>query len=130
MKKRFFIGIAIFSIAVVMALGIGTISNYLSFFKSFSVTVDNQSDFDIVSVETGLLQTDSKDMYSKTIKSGQKLKIKPELTLSGEGAIYMKFTDSRGKSTQETVCGYTEYLSGYSKVTITNERTIVEQKCY
>lgn len=43
--------------------------------------------------------------------------------------MYMKFTDSRGKSTQETVCGYTEYLSGYSKVTITNERTIVVEKC-
>lgn len=131
MRKRFFIGIAIFTLATVVALGIGTMSNILSFFKSFSVTVDNQSDFDIVSVETGILQmnSDTKDSYSKTIKSGQKVKIKPELSLKGEGSIYMKFIDSRGTSTQETVCGYTEYLSGHSKVTITNEHITIVEKC-
>jgi hypothetical protein len=89
MKKRFFIGIAIFSVGIVMALGIGTISNIL-------------------------IQT---------------RKFKPTLSLHGEGAIYLKYTDAMGQSTQETVCGYTEYLSGYSKVMITNEDTTVVQQC-
>jgi hypothetical protein len=129
MKKRFFIGIAIFSAGIVMALGIGTISNILSPFKSFTLTVNNQSDVDISSIEIGLIHTDSKEVFTNPIKKGQTRKFKPTLSLHGEGAIYLKYTDAMGQSTQETVCGYTEYLSGYSKVTITNEDTTVVQQC-
>ncbi|MBY3621937.1 hypothetical protein HGO21_20655 [Acinetobacter sp. CUI P1] len=129
MKGRFFIGISIFSVSIVIALGIGTISNILTPFKSFSLTVDNQSDDEISSIEIGLIDTDSKELFTNPIKKDQKKKFKPTLSLSGEGAIYLKYTDAKGQSTQETVCGYTEYLSGYSTITITNEGTTVVQKC-
>lgn len=129
MKGRFFIGISIFSVSIVIALGIGTISNILTPFKSFSLTVDNQSDDEISSIEIGLIDTDSKELFTNPIKKDQKKKFKPTLSLSGEGAIYLKYTDAKGQSTQETVCGYTEYLSGYSTITITNEGTTVVQQC-
>jgi len=129
MKRRFFIGISIFSVSIVIALGIGTISNILTPFKSFSLTVDNQSDDEISSIEIGLIDTDSKELFTNPIKKDQKKKFKPTLSLSGEGAIYLKYTDAKGQSTQETVCGYTEYLSGYSTITITNEGTTVVQQC-
>jgi hypothetical protein len=78
MKKRFFIGIAIFSVGIVMALGIGTISNILSPFKSFTLTVNNQSDVDISSIEIGLIHTDSKEVFTNPIKKGQTRKDKQE----------------------------------------------------
>ncbi|WP_156114817.1 hypothetical protein [Paenibacillus sp. FSL R5-0345] len=129
MKRRFFIGISIFSMGIVIALGIGTISNILTPFKSFLLTVDNQSDDEISSIEIGLLHTDSKELFTNPIKKGETKKFKPTLSLSGEGSIYLKYTDAKGRSTQETVCGYTEYLSGYSTVTITNEGTTIVQQC-
>lgn len=129
MKRRFFIGISIFSMGIVIALGIGTISNILTPFKSFLLTVDNQSDDEISSIEIGLFHTDSKELFTDPIKKGETKRFKPTLSLSGEGSIYLKYTDAKGRSTQETVCGYTEYLSGYSTVTITNEGTTVVQQC-
>ncbi|MEK4348906.1 hypothetical protein [Paenibacillus sp. FSL P4-0184] len=129
MKRRFFIGIAIFSMGIVIAFGISTISNILSPFKSFLLTVDNQSDDDISSIEIGLIHTDSKELFTSPIKKGETKRFKPTLSLSGEGSIYLKYTNAKGQSTQETVCGYTEFLSGYSTVTITNEGTTVVQQC-
>lgn len=129
MKRRFFIGISIFSMGIVIALGIGTISNILTPFKSFLLTVDNQSDDEISSIEIGLIHTDSKELFTDPIKKGETKKFKPTLSLSGEGSIYLKYTDAKGQSTQEMVCGYTEYLSGYSTVTITNEGTTIVQQC-
>ncbi|MEK4351169.1 hypothetical protein MKX41_10000 [Paenibacillus sp. FSL R5-0475] len=129
MKRRFFIGISIFSMGIVIALGIGTISNILTPFKNFLLTVDNQSDDEISSIEIGLIHMDSKELFTDPIKKGETKKFKPTLSLSGEGSIYLKYTDAKGQSTQETVCGYTEYLSGYSTVTITNEGTTIVQQC-
>ncbi|MEK3736642.1 MULTISPECIES: hypothetical protein [Paenibacillus] len=129
MRKRFFIGITISLIACGVVLSVGTISNLLSPFKSFSVIVDNQSDVDISSIEVGLIRADSKKSYTSPIKAGQKKKFKPKLSLNGEGAIYLRYTNSNGQSKEQTVCGYTEYLSGHSKVTITNESTTVVQQC-
>ncbi|MGE7616194.1 hypothetical protein [Paenibacillus sp. FSL R5-0744] len=129
MKRRFFIGIAIFSLGIVIAFGIGTISNILTPFKNFLLTVDNQSDDEISSIEIGLIHMDSKELFTDPIKKGETKKFKPTLSLSGEGSIYLKYTNAKGQSTQETVCGYTEYLSGYSTVTITNEGTTVVQQC-
>lgn len=105
MKRRFFIGISIFLVGIVIAIGIGTISNILTPFKSFSLTVDNQSDDDISSIEIGLIDTDSKELFTSPIKKDHMKKFKPTLSLSGEGAIYLKYTDAKGQSTQETVCG-------------------------
>ncbi|MFD5020171.1 hypothetical protein ACFWMP_14815 [Paenibacillus sp. NPDC058367] len=129
MKRRFFIGIAIFSLGIVIAFGIGTISNILTPFKNFLLTVDNQSDDEISSIEIGLIHMDSKELFTDPIKKGETKKFKPTLSLSGEGSIYLKYTNAKGQSTQETVCGYTEYLSGYSTVTITNEGTTIVQQC-
>ncbi|WP_156113127.1 hypothetical protein NSQ90_16305 [Paenibacillus sp. FSL H7-0737] len=129
MKRRFFIGISIFSMGIVIALGIGTISNILTPFKNFLLTVDNQSDDEISSIEIGLIHMDSKELFTDPIKKGETKRFKPTLSLSGEGSIYLKYTDAKGQSTQETVCGYTEYLSGYSTVTITNEGTTIVQQC-
>ncbi|MFC3800840.1 hypothetical protein [Cohnella sp. GCM10012308] len=107
-------------------------------FRSFSVTVVNQSDYDLVSVETGILRSDaagnavqggSKNTYGKTIKAGHEKVISPKLSLNGEGGIYLKYTDSRGQTVQKTVCSYTESASGYSTVTIRNDRVDVKENC-
>ncbi|MDI4647821.1 hypothetical protein [Cohnella hashimotonis] len=107
-------------------------------FRSFSVTVVNDSDYDLVSVETGILHSDAagnaiesgaKHTYAKTIKTGQKKAISPKLSLNGEGGIYLKYTDARGQTVQKTVCSYTESASGYSTVTIRNDRVDVKENC-
>ncbi|OMF36709.1 hypothetical protein BK133_08670 [Paenibacillus sp. FSL H8-0548] len=100
------------------------------YFQSFSVTINNQSDYDIVSVETGIVAGTSKHIYDKQIKAGDSARIKPKLSLVGEGAVYLKYTDSRGDVTETSACGYTESLSGRIKLTITNDGVIEnEQKC-
>lgn len=113
-------------------------SNFFRQFQSFSLTVVNQSDYDIVSVETGIVQSDtsgnavegdSKHLFSKVIKSGQQTVIKPRLTINSEGGIYMKYMDSSGKEVLKTVCSYTESASGYSIVTIMNDKIEVEEQC-
>jgi hypothetical protein len=95
----------------------------------FSVTISNKSDYDLMSVETGIVSGASKDLYDKKIIAGAKAKIIPELRLTGEGAVYLKYTDSKGDTTDAVVCGYTESLSGRSTVTIYNDRVDVKQNC-
>ncbi|CAI6084094.1 hypothetical protein [Cohnella sp. JJ-181] len=107
-------------------------------FRSFSVTVINQSDYDLVSVETGILTNDakgnivksgSKESFNKPIKAGREKVLEPSLSLSGEGGIYLQYTDSRGDTVQKTVCSYTESVSGYSTVTIHNDNVEVKENC-
>lgn len=129
MKKRFIIGVSIFLIFSGALIGFQTLSNLLSPFKSFTVIVDNQSNLDISAIEIGLIRADSKELYSELIKAGQKQKFKPKLDLKGEGAIYLRYTNDKGHTSEHTICGYTEYLSGNSEMTITDERTTVVQNC-
>ncbi|MEK3717020.1 MULTISPECIES: hypothetical protein [unclassified Paenibacillus] len=103
--------------------------------QSFRVTVDNQSDFELSIQETGVVTgaaaEASADEVGKILKSGKTLKIKPRLTLSGEGGIYLKYSDPREPDVPKTigVCSYTETLSGYSKVIITNDKVTVKENC-
>jgi hypothetical protein len=109
-------------------------------FQSFRVTVDNQSDYDLSSIETGVVTSASaggetgnasKDELGTTLHSGRRIKIRPQLSLSGEGGIYLKYTDPRKPGAPVTigVCSYTESLSGYSKVTIKNDEIEIEENC-
>ncbi|RED64929.1 hypothetical protein [Cohnella lupini] len=95
----------------------------------FTVTVHNESDKDIVIVKAGLVSTDSKQLLDKKIDSGDHGSIRPDLPLTGEGAVYLEYIDSKGDTRNVVVCGYTESLSGRSKLTIRNDRFEVEQKC-
>ncbi|MEK4850359.1 hypothetical protein NST04_10955 [Paenibacillus sp. FSL H7-0756] len=103
--------------------------------QSFQVRVDNQSDFELRILETGVVTgaaaEASVDEVGKILKSGKTVKIKPQLTLSGEGGIYLKYSDPREPDVPKTigVCSYTETLSGYSKVIITNDKVTIEQNC-
>ncbi|MDQ8735253.1 hypothetical protein [Paenibacillus sp. LHD-38] len=100
------------------------------YFQRFSVTINNESDYDIVSVEMGIVSGTEKDYFSGKIKSGESLRIKPELSLAGEGAVYLKYTDGRGVIEETIACGYTESLSGKTRITIDNDGvTENEQKC-
>lgn len=103
--------------------------------QSFQLRVDNQSDFELRILETGVATSSaaeaSVDEVGKILKSEKTVKIKPQLTLSGEGGIYLKYSDSREPDVPKTigVCSYTETLSGYSKVIITNDKVTIEQNC-
>ncbi|MBW7455977.1 hypothetical protein ACFOLF_31685 [Paenibacillus sepulcri] len=129
-KRPILLLISAFSFILLVILGFNWLQdNILYQFQSFSVTIHNKSDYEIVSVETGIIKGTSKDIHTKKIKSGETMKIKPKLTLSGEGAIYITYIDSRGVTSKETVCGYTEYLAGNSKVTISNDKVNIIGKC-
>lgn len=143
MNKKILVSIIAGSVILVLIAvsGVNSLkgnSNFFRQFQSFSLTVVNQSDYDIISVETGILQSDasgnavegnSKHLFSKVIESGQQSVIKPRLTINNEGGIYMKYMDSSGKEVRKTVCSYTESASGYSIVTIMNDKIEVEEKC-
>lgn len=128
--KRYVLLAAFFLLITLIAFcWLRNLTDNFIYFEDYSITIRNKSDYDIVSVEIGIIKGTSKDIYTKKIISGEKIKIKPELSLTGEGAIYMKYTDSRGDTIEKTVCGYTESLSGNSKVTISNDKVTVEENC-
>ncbi|WP_217591884.1 hypothetical protein [Cohnella sp. GbtcB17] len=115
-----------------------TNDDMFSRFRSFSVTVVNQSDYDLVSVETGILsggnpgqsdKSDAKRIFGKPIKAGEKKVLSPKLSMNGEGGIYLKYTNSRGDTVQKMVCSYTESASGSSTITIQNDRVDVKENC-
>ncbi|QJD87009.1 hypothetical protein [Cohnella herbarum] len=134
MKYRF---VLIAALAFVLLLFAGKWAiNLLEPFRSFTVTVHNESGRPIVAVETGIntgspnTSDVSKHDYEEVIDAGESVKIKPRLTVSGESSIYQKFTYENGETKDVVVCGYTEYASGYSKVTLRADGTVdVEQKC-
>lgn len=109
-------------------------------FRSFRVTVDNQSDFDLKLLEAGVVTSGSiregrasgsRDELGTTVPKGRALTVRPSLSISGEGGIYLRYTDPREPNAPKTigVCSYTESISGYSKVIITNDKVTVEEKC-
>jgi len=99
-------------------------------FGPLRVTVVNETGSDLVAVETGLVSGSSKHFYRERIESGQSAKIKPDLSLTGEGAVYQKFVFASGAPKEAVVCGYTESLSGTAKVTLRADGRIdVEQSC-
>jgi len=104
-------------------------------FRQFTATIINESDHQFVKLELGVVQGDyektgSFEVFDKVIKPGEKLKLKPDIFIRGEGGIYLELTDEQGKVTTKGVCSYTESISGYSTVTITNEDIVVEEKCW
>ncbi|KAA8749956.1 hypothetical protein [Paenibacillus sp. UASWS1643] len=132
--------------AILIVIGIIAFKSFLNAvdpFRHLRITIHNQSDYDLTNIQANLAQGDnsfnnnnnnnnasgSTYVFDKDIPSGANVKFAPQLKLSGEGAVSLTFTDSRGKTYNKTVCGYTEYLSGNSYVTVTNENVTVKDEC-
>ncbi|MDK8190127.1 hypothetical protein QP794_08525 [Paenibacillus sp. UMB7766-LJ446] len=132
--KIIILSIAILFIGLVISMGYQALDP----FRHLRITIHNQSDYDLSNitarVSSGIDSFNTNNegtihTLKKGVASGEKMKFAPQLRLSGEASIYLEFTDSRGKIYTETVCGYTEYLSGNSYVTITNEMITVKEEC-
>jgi len=118
------------AIAALLALLVWSFRDLSEPFLPFRVTVVNESGEAVSRIETGIVQGDSKQV-SRGVGSGDSVKIKPELSLKGEGAVYQKYVFENGRTAETVVCGYTESLSGKSTVTLREDGTIdVEQDCY
>ncbi|MCM3174090.1 hypothetical protein [Paenibacillus sp. MER 99-2] len=130
-----------FVILLVVTLFVGVIL-YLSYqnaidrFKDFRITIDNQSAYELTGIQSGLIGSENANVMGKSLfipgqdlPSGHKIQFTPQLKLSGEGSIYLKFSDSRGNNYTKTVCGYTEYLAGHTRVTVTNDTISVNEEC-
>lgn len=135
-KKKIIILSAI--IIVIGIIAFRSLLNAVDPFRHLRITIHNQSDYDLTNIQASLVQGDNSSnnnesgstyVFDKDIPSGTNVKFAPQLKLSGEGAISLAFTDSRGKTYNKTVCGYTEYLSGNSYVTVTNENITVKDEC-
>ncbi|MDT9720386.1 hypothetical protein QVE09_15820 [Paenibacillus sp. ClWae2A] len=126
--------------AIVLVIGIiafKILLNAVDPFRHLRITIHNQSDYNLTDIQANLVQGESYNtnesgstyIFDKDVSSGSNVKFAPQLKLSGEGAVSLTFTDSRGKTYTKTVCGYTEYLSGNSYVTVTNENVTVKEEC-
>ncbi|WP_169082969.1 hypothetical protein [Paenibacillus sp. PL91] len=108
-----------------------TNTDHFNMFMPFAVTLNNDSDYDIVSVKMGIVSSTSAHTYTKPIKAGDSVRIKPQLQLTGEGAVYLEYTDARGVTRENIACGYTESLTGRAELTIDNDRFVLnEQDCW
>lgn len=117
-------------IAALAAAWLNSDSDLARFFRPFQIAIHNEAAFDIVALEAGIVGGHSTDARDMTIRSGSSAKLTPKLELQGEGAVYLKYTDSLGRTVEKTVCGYTEYLSGLSEVTVRDGEVDVEMDCY
>ncbi|OAX46270.1 hypothetical protein [Paenibacillus sp. AD87] len=133
-RKIIILSTFILFIGLVISMGYQTLEP----FRHLRITIYNQSDYNLSNitarVSSGINSFNTNDegkVYTlkNGIPSGEKVKFAPQLRLSGEGSINLEFTDSRGETYNKTVCGYTEYLSGNSYVTVTNETITVKQEC-
>lgn len=126
--------------AIVLVIGIiasKSLLNAVDPYRHLRITIHNQSDYNLTDIQASLVQGESYNtnesgstyVFKKDIPSGAKVKFAPQLKLSGEGTVSLEFTDSRGKTYNKMVCGYTEYLSGNSYVTVTNENVTVKEEC-
>lgn len=126
--------------AIVLVIGIiafKSLLNAVDPYRHLRITIHNQSDYNLTNIQASLVQGESFNInesgstyiFDKDVSSGSNVKFAPQLKLSGEGAVSLAFTDSRGKTYNKTVCGYTEYLSGNSYVTVTNENVTVKEEC-
>jgi len=127
--------------AIVLVIGIiafKSLLNAVDPFRHLRITIHNQSDYDLTNIQTSLTKGDnsfnnnesgSLHLLEENIPSGENLKFSPQLQVSGESSVYLTFTNSRGETYNEVVCGYTEYLSGNSYVTVTNENVTVKEEC-
>lgn len=71
-KKMGYMLLSVFSLLLVIFLfnWLRTNTDDFGMLQSFSVTINNQSDYDIVSVETGMISSLEKHSYAKIIKAG------------------------------------------------------------
>ncbi|ASA24676.1 hypothetical protein [Paenibacillus donghaensis] len=143
-KNKKAVLLAVCSLALIgLFIGSGLLlahSDFMKQFRSFRVTVANQSNGEITVVELGIagsyegnkpIKGDSRHQFMQTVGIGEQVTLKPDLALIGEGAVYMEYTGSQGQVIRETVCGYTESLTGFSEVAITNTGfTDIVQKCW
>ncbi|WP_138751492.1 hypothetical protein [Paenibacillus sinopodophylli] len=129
-------GFIIMAVLALMTIGLAldavrVNTDNFGYFLPLKVTLHNESDFDVVSIETGIQSGSEKQVITKTVKPGAKAIIKPNFHVKGEGAVYLKYTDSRGNITETSACGYTESMSGRTSITIDNDGVLEnEQKCY
>lgn len=121
-----------------IGLVISMVYQALEPFRHLRITIHNQSDYDLsnitarVSSGVDSFNTNNEGTIynlNKAVPSGEQVKFAPQLQLSGEGSVYLEFTNNRGETYNKTVCGYTEYLSGNSYVTVTNETITVREDC-
>ncbi|XOI99505.1 hypothetical protein ACMX2M_27510 [Paenibacillus polymyxa] len=134
-KKIIILSAIILGIAIVVFM---SFLNAIDPFRHLRITIHNQSDYDLTNIQASLVQGDNSSnnnesgstyVFDKDIPSGANVKFAPQLKLSGEGVVSLALTDSRGKTYNKMVCGYTEYLSGNSYVTVTNENITVKEEC-
>ena len=139
-RRKWFSGKIIFLLAIIIFFGIiiGMAYPTIDQFRSLRITIHNQSDFDLTDVNASLVQGEGSvntgrdgSVYKlkKDVASGKKVKFAPRLRPSGESSVHLQFTDSRGEIYNKTVCGYTEYLSGNTYVTVTNDNITVKEEC-
>ncbi|ANE45646.1 hypothetical protein SY83_04285 [Paenibacillus swuensis] len=126
--------IATISVGLVIAKAIPEISSVLNLFRNFTVVIHNQSDHAVKAIEIGVDSSGQTKgtpsaTYNRTIQKKTKVKFTPQLRMTGEGSIYLKYTDSKGNTVKKTICSYTETLSGHSKVTIKNNEVTVVEDC-
>jgi len=124
--------LAYLSIGALLVLFILWGIKWMEPFGPLRITVVNETSVDLVTVETSAVSSSgsSKHFYRQRIEAGQSAKIRPELSLTGEGGVYQKFVFDSGEPKEAVVCGYTESLSGTATVTLRADGRIeVEQSC-
>jgi len=97
--------------------------------RPLTVTLKNNTDSEIISVEFRMTPMDTPYVFERTVPAGESRNIRPEFENAVEGELTFTAVDAEGRRYTGTACGYTSTLSGESNITIDADGVTIQSEC-
>jgi len=97
--------------------------------RPLTVTLKNNTNSEIISVEFRMPHMDTPYVFERTIPAGESRNIRPEFENLVEGEMTFTAADAEGRRYTGIACGYTSRLSGESTVTIDANGVAIQAEC-
>jgi len=97
--------------------------------RPLTVTLKNNTNSEIISVEFRMTHMDTPYVFERTIPAGESRNIRPEFENLVEGEMTFTAADAEGHRYTGIACGYTSRLSGESTVTIDANGVAIQAEC-
>lgn len=97
--------------------------------RPLTVTLKNNSDAEIISVEFRMTHMDTPYVFERTVPAGESRNIRPEFEDLIEGELTFTAVDAEGHRYTGIACGYTSGLNGESAVTIDTDGVTIQAEC-
>lgn len=99
------------------------------FSRPLTVTFENNTEEEIVSVEFRMANMDIPYTFERSIPAGESRNIRPEFGDLIEGSMSFTAVDAQARHYLGVACGYTSRLAGESVIAIDGQSITVQDEC-